>query len=185
MTGKRKNAAETVDFFGNAGIIKVGKIFDNRGENGILKLTSKFVNSSDQLFRNADKIKPIEGYDDIAIHGSPSNLIINGIDGEEWTYNAKEAAEMIRNAADFHNRPIRLISCRTGFGENCIAQQLADELCVNVLAPTEVVNVDVDGEMFVCNNEVLAEIWNLSSRNERKTMLEPGKWIEFKPGKRS
>lgn len=69
------------------------------------------MNPYDQLFKNADKIKPIEGYDDIICHGSPDGLLIYGLRGEEWTYTAKEAAEIIRNSKEFTGKSIRLISC--------------------------------------------------------------------------
>lgn len=157
---------------------------DKSGESGIIKLGSKFVNPTDQLYTNADKIKPIEGYGDIVIHGTPDSLLINGLDGEQWEYGAKEAAEMIRNSREFHGQPIRLIACQTGAKENGIAQQIADELGVEVMAPTEIVNVDIDGEMFLCDNGELAEIWNTSSAEERKDIRQHGEWKVFKPNKR-
>lgn len=91
---------------------------------------------------------------------------------------------MIRNSRSFHNQPIRLISCQTGAKENGIAQQIADELGVEVLAPTEIVNVDMNGEMFLCDNEDLAIIWNISTDEERKKIAQPGRWVPFQPNKR-
>ena len=73
---------------------------------------------------------------------------------------------------------IRLISCSTGNGEDCIAQQIADLLGVNVFAPTETVFVNLDGELFITNNRVLATMWNAG-----EPVKETGKWILFHPRK--
>lgn len=151
-----------------------------KGEKDILTLSSKFINSNESLYKNSDKIKPINGYDDIICHGSPEGLIINGMNGEEWVYAAKEAAEMIRNSREFRGRDIRLISCQTGAGgKNSIAQQIADELGVNVMAPTEIVTVEpIEGKMFVSNNDILTRLW-IAGEN----VTETGKWEIFKPRK--
>lgn len=160
------------------------KLLDKSVENGIIKLSSKFVNPTDPLYTNANKIKPVEGYGDIIIHGSPDSLLINGLNGEQWEYGAKEAAEMIRNSCEFHGQPIRLIACQTGAKGNGIAQQIADELGVDVMAPTEIANVDINGEIFLSDNGELAEIWNTSSAEERKGIRQTGEWKVFKPNKR-
>lgn len=165
------------------GAVAPKKTLDKSAKSGILKLASKFVNPNEQLYLNANRIKPIPGYGDIVIHGSPTSLIINGLDGEEWTYDAKEAAEMIRNSREFHGQPIRLISCQTGALEDGIAQQIADILGVEILAPTEIVNVDINGEMFICDNDIIAKEWNESSSEKRKKIHEPGTWKPFTPRK--
>lgn len=149
-----------------------------------MELSSRFVNSNDILFRNAAKIKSLDGYSDIIIHGSPTELLAYGNDGEVWSYNAQEAAELIRNSREFCGKPIRLIACQTGASKDGIAQQIADELGVNVLAPTEIVRVDIDGEMFISDNRTLSEIWNMSSPEERQYIRQTGSWIEFKPRKK-
>lgn len=147
-------------------------------------LSSIFVNSNDQLSVNAKKIKPLEGYSDIVFHGTPTELIAYSTDGEELTYNAKESAEMIRNSREFCGKPIRLIACQTGALEDGIAQQIADELGVPVLAPTEIVIVDIDGNLFISDNYELAKIWNSSSPEERLKIHQTGEWIEFNPKRR-
>lgn len=174
-----------VDKSGKSDIINMKeKFISSKGENDILKLSSKFVNHNDQLYVNADKIVPLDGFSDIVCHGSPNELLIYGLNGEEWSYSAKEAAEIIRNSNEFDGKSIRLISCSTGNGENCIAQKIADELGVNVLAPNEIVSVDVNGEIFVSDNDVLINLWNEASEKERKQIHQTGKWIEFKPRKK-
>lgn len=153
-----------------------GNGVDNSKKSGILKLNSKFVNPNDRLYEYADLVKPIDGYCDIVSHGSPTELIINGLNNEEWTYTAKEAAEMIRNSAEFNGQNVRLISCQTGAGDNCIAQQIADELGVEVMAPSEIVNINSEGEMFLSNNGFIADMWD-----NGEDVVETGRWIVFKP----
>ena len=170
-----------IDKLGNGGIINIDKNkIDVKGDNDILTLSSKFINPNESLYKNSDKIKPIDGFDDIICHGSPEGLIINGMNNEEWIYTAKEAADMIRNSQEFKGRSIRLISCQTGAnGENSVAQQIADELGVDVMAPTEIVTVEpVEGKMFVSDNDILTRLW---IRGEN--VVETGKWVIFKPRK--
>lgn len=102
------------------------------------------------------------------------------MDDEAWTYTGIEAADMIRNSQAFNGQNIRLISCQTGAnGENSIAQQIADELGVDVMAPTEIVTVEpVEGKMFISNNDILTRLW---IRGEN--VIETGKWVIFKPRK--
>ena len=157
-------------------IVYKGASVDKLGESGIIKLSSKFVNPNDKLYRYADSIKPLDGFCDIVCHGSPNELIINGFNDEEWTYSAKQAAEMIRNSSEFNGKKIRLISCQTGAGDNCIAQQIADELGVEVMAPTEIVNLNSYGEMFLSDNKFIADMWN-----NGEAVSETGRWLVFKP----
>ncbi len=174
----------------NRGIMRVERKIGRSSNDEVPKkdnmmiLSSIFVNSNDVLFRNAARIKPLDGYSDIVMHGSPNELLAYSNEGDEWSYGAKEAAELIRNSHEFCGKPIRLIACQTGALKDGIAQQIADELGVSVLAPTETVTVDIDGEMFVSDNDVLSGIWNSSSPEERVKIRETGTWIEFKPRRR-
>ncbi len=174
--GREKN----VDKSGESGIISVEKNHnDSKGDDNILKLTSKFVNPNEKLFRYADKIAPIEGYGDIVCHGSIDGFIVNGLDGEVWTYTAKEAAEIIRNSKEYKGQNIRLIVCQAGAGgENSIAQQISDELGVEIMASDEIINVDSEGNIFLSDNGVLAWLWHNGEK-----VVQTGKWIIFKPRK--
>ncbi len=184
---KFKNAQITLTNSENGAIIEsehkvVGSFEKNVFEKDtIMKLSSIFVNSSDSLYLNSQKIKPLEGYSDIVMHGTPSALIASGNNGEEWRYNAHEAAELIKNSREFSqnpDRPIRLISCNTGQGEDCIAQQISDILRVNVLAPTEAVYVNENGEMLITDNDSLAILWDMGVN-----VKDTGSWVTFKPRK--
>ncbi|MBP3856518.1 MAG: minor capsid protein [Ruminiclostridium sp.] len=174
---QEKSVQKTVDNSENRGIMKVEK--EETTENGMLILSSKFMNPNDDLYRYADRITPEEGFGDIICHGDPDNLLIRGMSGEEWEYPAEEAADMIRNSREFKGEPIRLIACQTGAKENGIAQKLADTLGVEVKAPTESVYINMRGEMFITDNDILARLWDKGEDVE-----ETGEWKIFTPRKR-
>lgn len=148
------------------------------GNNSPTRLSSIFVNSNDSFYQNAKKIKPLDGYSDIIMHGSPTKLLAFDNNNAELSYNAKEAAELIRNSREFCGKPIRLISCNTGQGNNCIAQQISDILGVDVLAPTEAVYVNCFGEMLITDNDSLSILWDMGV-----DVKDTGKWILFSPRK--
>lgn len=62
-----------------------------------------------------------------------------------------------------------------------MAQRLADALGVNVYAPTEIVNITEDGEMFLSDHAILAEMWY--NAVDRDAFKETGQWKLFKPRK--
>ena len=74
-------------------------------------------------------------------------------------------------------------STNSGKKTDGAAKKLADELGVNVLAPTESVYVDQDGKLFITDNEVLAELWCYASDEDKSLFKETGKWKLFKPEK--
>ena len=67
-------------------------------------------------------------------------------------------------------------------GGNGAAQRLANAMNVDVCAATETVNIDENGEIFLSDNDILAEMWY--NADDRKTIKETGKWIIFHPQKR-
>lgn len=106
-------------------------------------------------------------------------FFIDGKDSEEFSYSPEEFAEIIRNSDAFKNgSDIRLIACQAGAKPNGAAQRVADVLGVNVLAPTETVNVDLFGDVFLSDSEDLPQKWVCG-----ESVLETGKWIKFKPRK--
>ena len=169
---------------------KFKKGLENSGKSGIMglsKASASFVNHKELLYRNAQKVQKLDNFDDIVCHGTPDLFQIDmvGNDNEEDFYNMtpKEFAERIRKSNGYVGGDIRLISCQTGAKENGAAQKLANELGVKVYAPTEIVNIDEDGNMFVSDNELLAQMWYDSTTEARKGFRETGKWVLFKPGK--
>jgi len=128
-------------------------------------LASKYVNSSEPLYRNADNIKPVDGYEDIVVHGDSRGFSYRDKNGVDTTCTAREMAEMIKSNPNYKGGPIRLISCETGAEEFGAAQMLANQLGVEVMAPSHTAWVMPDGEI----------------RIGRKYDTNEGIWKIFKP----
>ena len=58
-------------------------------------------------------------------------------------------ADILKDDPNYHGGDIRLISCEAGAEDGFAAQNLANYLGVNVLAPSDVVIVYPDGTMKV------------------------------------
>ena len=121
----------------------------NFANSGIIS-ASRYFNSSDMLYEYSKKVKPIDGYEDIAIHGDWLGFSINDLNGNEIeSYTPKEFAKILKEDPNYHGGNIRLLSCETGSKEAVAAQQLADALNVDVLAPTDVLFIDFNGKMTI------------------------------------
>ena len=123
------------------------------GDNGIgndaLTLSTRFLNKMDPLWENAGKIKPIEGYQDIVCHGDTISLVYRDANGNETNVSAMEFAQILKDSPVYEGRPIRLIACEAGADGSVVAQTVADQLGVEIMAPTHTVFVLPNGEMFV------------------------------------
>lgn len=125
----------------------------NSENSGIIS-ASRYFNSSDILYEYSKKVKPIDGYEDIAIHGDWSGFSINDSNGNEIeSYTPKEFAEILKEDPNYHGGNVRLLSCETGAKGAVAAQQLADALNVDVLAPTDVLFIDFNGKMTIGPDE--------------------------------
>ena len=125
----------------------------NSENSGIIS-ESRYFNSSYILYEYSKKVKPIDGYEDIAIHGDWSGFSINDSNGNEIeSYTPKEFAEILKEDPNYHGGNVRLLSCETGSKGAVAAQQLADALNVDVLAPTDVLFIDFNGKMTIGPDE--------------------------------
>ena len=143
----------------------------------------RFVNKKDLLYKNAANIKPIKGYEDFTCHADADNFLIYMDDGSTYTMPPEEYAERIRNSSTYKGGNIRIISCQSGAKEDGAAQKLADALGVNVYAPTEIANVSDTGNIFLSDNDSLADLW-YNNGEEKSGFKETGEWKVFKPRKR-
>ena len=88
------------------------------------------------------------GFYDVALHGNPTSVEFFG-----ETIDAYLLANIIRNRKDYvKGTNIRLLSCNTGNTEttgNCVAQIVANELSVQVEAPTDIIYVNPDGTFTI------------------------------------
>ena len=98
----------------------------------------------------AKRIPQMDGYYDVVIHGTDTAV---------WFFETKIDAytlsQIIRQRPDYKKgTPIRLLSCNTGNTDstgNCVAQLLANELGVKVIAPIDLLHVSADGGISVGN----------------------------------
>ena len=146
-----------------AGYRKV-KTKDELKKNQPAIASPRFLNKNDNLFKNAQNIKPLDGYEDIVVHGDPYSFIFKDSNGKESYVSFKEFADILRSSPVYNGADIRLISCETAAEGSVTAQALANELGVTVLAPTDIVGVYPDGEMFV-------------------GLTGEGSWVKIKPKK--
>lgn len=157
---------------------RISKSVVNTGEGGkitlksidSMKLSSRYLNKNDELYQRAAKIKPLEGFDDIVVHGDPYGFVFIDSDGAETNISALEFAKILRTDDNYKGGDIRLIACQVGAGDGVVPQCIANELNVNVLAPTEIVNVDFEGNIILADNETNA-----------RAGIETGEWKLFKP----
>ena len=87
---------------------------------------------------------------------------------------------MLRSDPEYHGGQIRLLSCGVGSSESGFAQELADELGVNILAPTESLWTADGGELFISDSDTLAEMW-YNNYNIDNSVKPTGRWELFKP----
>lgn len=171
---------------------KTGKRFSgwkeatgNIAKAGRVEANGLFVNKSEALFRNAKNVRPIEGYEDFTCHADPDNFLIDmkgeGNDEDFFTLTPEQYAEAIKRSNTYKGGNIRILSCQAGAKEDGAAQRLADALGVDVYAPTEIVNIAENGEIFLSDSDVLADLWY--NADDRSKIKESGKWVLFHPRK--
>lgn len=147
------------------------------------KANARFVNKHDKLYEYAERIKKLPDYEDFTCHANPDvfeiDLVGKGNREDYIQISPEEFATRIKNSTAYKGGKVRIISCQAGAKPDGAAQKLANELNVDVLAPTEEVNVDEYGNIFVSDNEILAEMWYNS--NNKDEFHETGEWKVFSP----
>lgn len=149
---------------------------EHKPEREMLKLArhgNNFTSKLDNLNKYAEKIEPIEGYTDIVGHGDPFSMVFRDADGNESNVSAKEFADILEKGGIYQGGKIRLIACQTGAGDGVVPTYLAKRFNTEVLAPTEIVNVDSEGKMILADVEENA-----------KMGIETGEWVLFGPNGR-
>jgi len=114
--------------------------------------TGKFVyvtgEAGDKFGEYAAKAKPVPGYVDVIIHASNTGkmqVMYNGA----WTDVTPAELNKWLDERGYDGTPVRLISCGAGSDTSKIAQEVANELKVNVLAPSDTVWAYPNGKLIV------------------------------------
>lgn len=134
----------------------------NKNNKEFVQAYPSFVNKSDKLYEYSKNIKPLKDYEDIVCHGDGISFTFKDLDGNESNISVKKFASILLKSGTYKGGNIRLITCNAGAKDGVVAQELANILKVNVLAPSDIVNVYMDGELKVDNG---------------------GEWVLFKPKK--
>lgn len=140
-----------------------------------------YLNRSTEFYERMSKVKPLPDYQDFGIHGDQDGYAFaytdaSGEDIGKWTQvSVREFAAMILSNPDYRGGPIRLLACSTGKHPDGAAQQLANYLGVEVLAPNKDLYIFDDGTYNLASSE-----WE-SKMIKKGELRETGKWIPFIP----
>ena len=84
------------------------------------------------------------------IHGDKYGFGFRDAEGNETDkISVNERAKMIKRSGAYKGGAIRLISCEAAADGSLVAQALADELGVTVMAPSDVLWVNEKGEITI------------------------------------
>ena len=104
--------------------------------------------ATNKFASNAAKVKSEDGFYDVAMHGGDTSVEFFGTPIDAYTL-----SQIIRQREDYiSGTAIRLLSCSTGNIDNtgdCVAQLVANELGVHVIAPTDTLYVDQNGGITI------------------------------------
>lgn len=142
-----KDDSDTLEFFGADARDNLNSIVKRR----TMKLENGFAcfPDGDPLNENVKRIKPLKTYFDVAMHGSQTAV---GFGSEETNMSPRLLASVIRHSNGWDGQKVRLLSCNTGKrieNDYCFAEELANALGVKVKAPTDVLYIPPNGEMYV------------------------------------
>ena len=103
----------------------------------------------DILNKSIKNVLPLEAHFDVAMHGSPTAV---GFGTTEANMSARTLAAVIRHSKGYKGQKIRLLSCSTGRGVGrnyCFAEELANALGVEVVAPNDILYISPTGELQI------------------------------------
>jgi hypothetical protein len=128
---------------------------------------SNFTATGDTYGRYAAKAQPLAGHHDVIVHGDPTGF---GATPSAWkqgtNFDHRVLANRLKHDPTYKGGPIRLMSCKTGAPSATAAQNLANKLGVNVLAPSDTVWAYPSGKLSI------GPTANAGT----------GSWVNFKPG---
>ncbi len=114
----------------------------------------------------ATKVKKLEGYTDVAVHGNMHTVSVMH-NGKEVVLDHRRLAKFLKGDKGYISGKIRLLSCGTGGAKNGFAQNLANKMGVVVRAPSDKLFIYPNGKMVIGKSQ----------------FKNTGRWIEFHPQK--
>lgn len=118
-----------------------GGFGDTKGYKNAIAGNAVFTSGNKLYFQYISKRKDVDsdGKYDVVAHGNSKNIHIEH-NGKNIEINSRIAAKLIKSRTDYtKGQSIRLLSCNTGKGNDCFAQNLANKLGVTVYAPTKMI----------------------------------------------
>ncbi len=123
-----------------------------------------------ELKEAAKRVKKIEGFTDVAVHGSPDSISVminrNGKE-REIVLDHRRLAKFLKKDKGYSKGNIRLLSCSTGSETGTFAQNLANKLGVTVRAPSDTLFIFPSGKMVIGPD----------------MQTNSGRWIDYHPKK--
>ncbi|WP_304598590.1 RHS repeat-associated core domain-containing protein [Nocardiopsis sp. FIRDI 009] len=127
---------------------------------------TNYMEPGDPFAANHARTKPMEGFHDVVIHGTP-NSVSSAPMGRQFGH--RELANRLMRDPSYPGGDIRLCACSTGSPDGSFAQNLANKLGVNVMAPVDTLWAGRHGTLFV-------------GPTSAKKSLSPDLWRLFSPG---
>ena len=137
---------------------KAKKLPDAKERSRIINeaINAKIPVYADDLREAYKNVKPKDDFMDVCLHGTPYYTEYE----HKYILDTETLYMIISGRKDYQKQKIRLMSCSTGKADqygNCVAQQLANMLGVEVSAPIDVLNLHTDGSLSVGERPRLSE----------------------------
>ena len=154
----------------------------NGGERDIIQVdetislsSHNMHNSSEILYERVKHVQPIEGYDDVFIHGDAWGVATRNADGTEVDIPNDEFIRTLK-MLKLENSSIRLCSCSAGEKDRGLASLVAREMNMPVMASTTDVWIDAPNDQGVSEMKLYRD-----NGKNRPDYNKPGRWRIFMP----
>ncbi len=124
------------------------------GANTATPLSPTLMSETDPALSFIKNVKPIDGYTDVAVHGSKDKFwylkdATAPTNPDSWiSFNQRSLANYVKGS-DYSGGPIRLLSCETGAADAVAAQNFSNKMGVEILAPTDTLWIFPSGRMSI------------------------------------
>jgi hypothetical protein len=116
----------------------------------------------------------------VIAHGNPNKIRIDTLD-PKLGIDHRMLAKMLKHRQDYNGECIRMLSCLTGAKEDGFAQNLANKMNKEVLAPSDILWAGQKGEFAISEMETVIDP-TTGEKSFRPKIPHTGKWNNFEPG---